>query len=140
MEQWYDTSDLSPFTSVSLQTKCKTTRFLYIEQTNGASILEFIGLRAKMYSIRLGDGTTKMTAKGVDRGFMKKHIEHEQYRACLEKYTRITAQFKTIRSQRQELFTMNISKISLSPYDKKRYLLKDSHTTLADSHGLIPKK
>jgi len=139
MEQWYDTSDYPP--SHPCHSKQNTKRLgFFKDETNGVPILEFIGLRAKMYSIRLADGTTKMTAKGIDRGFVKRSIKHEQYRACLEEYTRTTANFKTIRSSRQELFTMDISKIGLSPYDDKRYLLKNSPNTLAYGHYLIPKK
>ena len=139
MEQWYDTSDYPP--SHPCHSKQNTKRLgFFKDETNGVPILEFIGLRAKMYSIRLADGTTKMTAKGIDRGFVKRSIKHEQYRACLEDYTRTTANFKTIRSSRQELFTMDISKIGLSPYDDKRYLLKNSPKTLAYGHYLIPKK
>ena len=139
MEQWYDTSDYPP--SHPCHSKQNTERLgFFKDETNGVPILEFIGLRAKMYSIRLADGTTKMTAKGIDRGFVKRSIKHEQYRSCLEDYTRTTANFKTIRSSRLELFTMDISKIGLSPYDDKRYLLKNSPNTLAYGHYLIPKK
>ena len=81
-----------------------------------------------------------MTAKGIDRGFVKRSIKHEQYRPCFEDYTRTTANFKTIRSSRQDHFTMDISKIGLSPYDDKRYLLKNFSNTLAYGHYLIPQK
>ena len=139
MEQWYDTSDYPP--SHPCHSKQNTKRLgFFKDETNGVPILEFIGLRAKMFSIRLADGTTKMTAKGIDRGFMKRCVKHEQYRACLKDYSRTTAKFKTIRSSRQDFFTMDISKIGLSLYDDKRYLLKNSHNTLAYGHYLIPKK
>ena len=139
MAEWYDTCDYPPSHPCYSKQNAKRLGF-FKDETNGIPIHEFIGLRAKMYSIRLGDGSTKMTAKGIDRGFVKRNIKHEQYRASLDEYTRTTAQFKTIRSSRQELFTINISKIGLSPYDDKRYLLKDSHKTLAYGHYLIPKK
>ena len=139
MEHWYDTSDYPP--SHPCHSKRNTKRLgFFKDETNGVPILEFIGLRAKMYSIRLGDGSTKMTAKGIDRGFVKHSIKHEQYKACLEEYTRTTAKFKTIRSSHQELFTMDISKIGLSLYDDKRYLLKNSPNTLAYGHYLIIEK
>ena len=139
MEQWYDTSDYTP--SHPCHSKQNTKRLgFFKDETNGVPILEFIGLRAKMYSLRLADETTRMTAKEIDRGFLERSIKHEQYRTCLQEYTRTTAKFKTIRSSRQELFTMDISKIGLSPYDDKRYLLKNSPNTLAYGHYLIPKK
>ena len=139
MAERFDTCDYPPTHPCSSKQNAKRLGF-FKDETNGVPILEFIGLRAKMYSIRLGDDSTKLTAKGIDRGFVKKHIKHEQYRMCLEQYQSTSAHFKTIRSQRQELFTMDISKIGLSPYDDKRYLLKDSHETLAYGHYRIPKK
>ena len=139
MAERYDICDYPPSHPCHSKQNAKRLGF-FKDETNGVPILEFIGLRAKMYSIRLADGTTKMTAKGIDRGFVKRCVKHEQYKACLEDYSRTTAHFKTIRSHRQELFTMDISKIGLSPYDDKRYLLRDSHNTLAYGHYLIPKK
>ena len=139
MAERFDTCDYPPTHPCFSKQNAKRLGF-FKDETNGVPILEFIGLRAKMYSIRLGDDSTKLTAKDIDRGFVKKHIKHERYRMCLKQYQRTSAQFKTIRSQRQELFTMDISKIGLSPYDDKRYLLKDSHETLAFGHYRIPKK
>ena len=63
MEQWYDTSDYPP--SHPCHSKQNTKRLGFFEdETNGVPILEFIGLRAKMYSIHLADGTTKDDCEG----------------------------------------------------------------------------
>ena len=111
------------------------------DETNGVPILKFFGLRSKMYSLLLPDMTSKQTAKGVDRNYVKQCISHEQYRNCVQENHRTTAQFKSIRSFHQELFTLDISKIALSPYDDKRYiLLSDSTDTLAYGHHSIPMK
>ena len=103
MAEWYDTCDYPPSHPCYSKQNAKRLGF-FKDGTNGIPIHEFIGLRAKMHSIRLGDGSTKMTAMGIDRGFVKRNIKHEQYRACLEEYARTTAQFKTIRSLRQNHF------------------------------------
>ena len=44
---------------------------------------------------------------------------------------------KTIRSLNHELYTLNVNKISLSPLDDKRYLLKDGIHSLAYGHFRI---
>ena len=142
MTERYDTCNYPAIHLCFSKQNAKRIGF-FKDETNGVSILEFIGLRAKMYSIRLGDGSVKLTAKGIDRGYVKKHIKHEQYKQCIEHYQRTSTQFKTVRSQKPELCTMSISKIGSSPYDDKRYLLKDSHHTLADGtvgHYKITKK
>merc|ERR1711867_361854 len=42
------------------------------------SILGVVGLRAKMYSLKLGEGFNKATAKGVGR-LVRGEITHEDY-------------------------------------------------------------
>ena len=47
------------------------------DETQGISIFEFIGLRSKMYSIKLDDDSEKKTAKGIVRNVIKTHLRHE---------------------------------------------------------------
>ena len=46
-------------------------------------ILEFVGLRSKMYSILPMVGEKKATAKGVSQKITKREIKHVDYRNCL---------------------------------------------------------
>ena len=46
------------------------------DETAGVPILEFVGLRAKMYSILKVDGDTKSTAKGVNAAVKKNVLKH----------------------------------------------------------------
>ena len=85
MAERYDTCDYSPTHPCYSKQNVKRLGF-FKDETNGVPILELIGLRAKMYSKRLGDGATKLTAKRINRGFVKKHIKHEQYREDIERY------------------------------------------------------
>ena len=54
------------------------------DETQGSPICEFIGLRSKMYSIKLDDGSEKKTAKGIVRNVIKNHLKHENYKQILE--------------------------------------------------------
>ena len=42
-----------------------------------------------------------------------------------------------IRSYNHELFSVEINKISLSPFDDKRYVLENGYDTLAHGHYKI---
>ena len=110
------------------------------DETAGVPIAEFVGLRSKMYSILLADGSSKNTAKGIQHHFSKTNLKHELYRKCLVEQSRTHAQYNSIRSFYHQLYTIHENKIALSSYDDKRYLLADSYDTLAYGHYLIPKK
>ena len=45
-------------------------------------ILEFAGLRAKMYSILTKNGDSKKTAKGVSQRVTNRELKHEDYKIC----------------------------------------------------------
>ena len=110
------------------------------DETAGTPIVEFVGLRAKMYSILLEDGTSKNTAKGIQQHFSKTNLKHELYRKCLMSKIVTHAEYNSIRSFNHQLFTLHERKVALSGFNDKRYFLKDSHDTLAYGHYRIPKK
>ena len=99
------------------------------DECNGVAPIQFVGLRAKMYSLLLPGGKTKKTAKGVQRSFVEKKVSHDQYLTCLQTSTRTSATFHAIRCHDQELFTEKQAKIALSPFDDKRYLLPSTHVS-----------
>ena len=54
------------------------------DETQGIPVCEFIGLRSKMYSIKLDDGSEKKTAKGIVRNVIKNNLKHAKYKQILE--------------------------------------------------------
>ena len=48
------------------------------DETGGIPIVEFVGLRAKMYSILKLDGETKATCKGINETVKKERLKHKQ--------------------------------------------------------------
>ena len=64
-------------------------------------------------------------ANGVSKNVVKKDICHQDYVDCLFEERKFMHTMQTIRSFKHQLYTMKQNKISLSPYDDKRYLIDD---------------
>jgi hypothetical protein len=107
------------------------------DETNGVAIQEFVGLRAKMYSI-LVDGKAKKRAKGVKQCVVKGEITHNDYRKAIFskelKNIQQTCSFNTIRARKHEISTLSQNKVSLSSVDNKRFVLDDNIHTRAIGH------
>jgi hypothetical protein len=111
------------------------------DETDGKPITNFIGLRSKMYSIKLDDNKEKATGKGIKKQALKTKIKHSDYQRCLlgkelsDKQQHI--QFNLIRSEKHQLYTYSLNKVGLSCYDDKRYLLEDGITSYSYGHKNI---
>ena len=107
------------------------------DETHGIPIQEFVGLRPKMYSLLYleeGREVEKKTAKGIAKHVTKRHVRHAHYRDFLFLKQRTMNNMTQLRSIRHQLYTVNINKIGLTPYDDKSYILEDRLTTLAYGH------
>ena len=71
------------------------------------------------------------TAKGIKKNVIKKDISHSDYRETLFGNKQMLHKMKTIRSEKHQLGSYEINKISLSSFDDKRYILDDGVSTLA---------
>ena len=117
------------------------------DEAAGNPIIEFVGLKSKMYSYEteLTDehGGVKIknnkTAKGVKKNVIKRDIDHSNYLACLQNNTVEQHKMRTIRSDYHVVSSYEINKTSLSCFDDKRYILPDSITCYAYGHYMIKK-
>ena len=100
------------------------------DETAGKPILEFVGLKSKMYSYKIGEEEHKK-AKGVKKNVVEKEIKHQDYLDVLFNKKIMHHQMNTIRSESHQINSYHLNKVSLSPYDDKRYLLDDGITSLA---------
>ena len=107
------------------------------DEAAGVPITEFIGLRSKMYSYVKENQKGGKTAKGIKKSVIKNDVKHEDYKRVLLNEEQIYHKMKTIRSQRHQLGSYEINKVSLSCFDDKRYLLADGISSLAYGHYLI---
>lgn len=132
----FDTSDY-PDGHLCHSTKNKKKLGAFKDETNGEPIREFIGLRAKCYSILLYNKQEKKVAKGVLRTAIKTQLRHEAYKQCLFQQMPKSTTGLSIRSERHHVFTKKSKKLSLSPFDDKRYILDDGVHTLPYGHYKI---
>ena len=107
------------------------------DETQGIPICEFKGLRSKMYSIKLDDDSGNKTAKGIVRNVIKNNLRQENYEKILETGERMNSSIKMIRSI--NVYIVNVTKVSLSAYDDKRYILDDGVSSNAYGNYCIQK-
>ena len=125
----FDNSDY-PNSSKYFSDENKKVIGKFKDEAAGKPILEFVGLKSKMYSYKIGEEEHKK-AKGVKKNVVKKEIKHQDYLDVLFNKKIMHHQMNTIRSESHQINSYHLNKVSLSPYDDKRYLLDDGITSLA---------
>ena len=88
----------------------------------GIPITEFIGLKSKMYSYVKDNEKGGRTAKGIKKNVIKNNIKHEDHKNTQINNEQMHHKMKTIRSQRHQLGSYEINKVSLSYFDDKCYI------------------
>ena len=71
------------------------------------------------------------TAKGVKKNVIKKEIKHTNYKNVLFHNEKMHHQMCSIRSEFHQISSYHLNKVSLSPFDDKRYILSDGITSYA---------
>ena len=87
------------------------------DEACGVPITEFVGLKSKMYSYIKNDEKGGKTAKGIKKNVIKNNIKHEDYKNVLLNNKQLHHKMKTIRSQKHQLGSYEINKVSLSCFD-----------------------
>ena len=109
------------------------------DELNGSLMKEFVGLRAKMYSLEY-DGRKSMTKdKGVKKYIIKQQqLKHSDYRNCLfDCCGEYLHTMNSIRSEKHLIYSMQQNKTTLSAYDDKRYMLDDGVSSIPFGHYRI---
>ena len=99
------------------------------DELNGSKIVEFVGLKSKMYTLISEDDKEVNKAKRVN-----KKLRHNEYLDILTNKKVVRHKMKRIQSKLHEIGTYDINKISLSCFDDKRYVLGDGINYLAYFH------
>ena len=84
------------------------------DEYGGKSILKFVGLKSKMYSILDGSSNEKSTNKGHNA-----FIEFQEFYDTLFQKNILRHAMRGIKSKNHNLGTYKINKISLSCFDDK---------------------
>ena len=100
------------------------------DELGGEEMTEFVGIRSKMYSYKTREHETKKL-KGITRDVVQKNIDFKDYINCLFNEEVSKHKMKCLRSEDHEMYIEEIEKISLNPFDDKRYILDDGIHTVA---------
>ena len=107
------------------------------DEAAGVPIIEFVGLRSKMYSYMKDNQKGGKTAKGIKKNVIKNNIMHDDYKETLFNNKQIYHKMKTIRSENHQLGSYELIKVSLSCFDDKRYIHEDGIKSYAYGHKNI---
>ena len=128
----FDTSDYPPDHKSGIPTGVnKKVIGMFKDEVAGRQITKFVGLRPKLYTFKIEDGSLTKKCKGVKKNVVKKGIEFENYVECLFTGEKQMRTMKIIRSENHDIYSKEVNKIALSSEDDKREVLKDRVKTLA---------
>ena len=137
VERLFDTSGYPRNHSSGIQAGLnKKVIGLFKDEADGKIISEFVGLRSKLYALKMLEGSESKKCKGVKKAVVKNVLTFDDYKDCLFNEKNYTAKFNTLRSRRQEITTECVTKVALTATDDKRYVLPNDqeHRTLALGH------
>ena len=100
-------------------------------------IVGFIGLKSKMYSYVQDNEKGGKIAKGSKKNVFKNNIKHKDYKNVLLNNEQLHHKMKTIRSQKHQLRSYEINKVSLSCFDDKHYIHDNGINSYAYGHYKI---
>ena len=84
-----------------------------------------------MCSILKADEKNIKKAKGVKKCVINKQIKHEQYKETLFGKKQLKHGMNILQSEGHEIYCLHVNKISLSPFDSKRWIAGDGVYTKA---------
>jgi hypothetical protein len=109
------------------------------DETHGKPIIEFCGLRSKMYTF-LTEEKGKSVAKGIKRNQIKK-LKMENYKDCIfgdrKEQLQQKVKFNLIQSRNHQVNSVIVDKIGLCGIDEKRWVLDNNIDTLSHGHFRI---
>ena len=112
---------------------------MFKDEAGGKQIVEFVGLRAKLYSYKMLDGSEDKKCKALTKNVTKRSIQFNGYRECLFSRKDQYRKMNVIRSHCHKIYTKGINKIALSSDDDKRVTMADGIHTLVYGHTNLKK-
>ena len=89
------------------------------DEAAGKQITHFVGLRPKLYTLKVEKKGETQKAKGVKKNVIKKSLSFEDYKKCLFTEEEVMKEMNIIRSQNHEIFSMTVNKVAISANDDK---------------------
>ncbi|XP_037806202.1 uncharacterized protein LOC119600179 [Lucilia sericata] len=104
------------------------------DECNGKVIKEFIGLRAKMYSVKIDRVEKEIKKiKGVKQ-YVTAKLSINNFRECLQEKKLYHDSMYIFRSKVHQIYTQHIRKLTLSYLDDKRFIRENGVETYAWGH------
>ena len=104
------------------------------DEAAGIPISEFVGLRSKMYSYMKDNKQGSRTAKGIKKNVIKQQLRHDNYKDVLFNKKKMRHTMRVIKSEKHQIGSYVLDKISLSCFDDKRYIHENGVTSYAYGH------
>ena len=134
VETRFDTSGYVPDRPLPVGLNKKVIGFMK-DELGGEVMKEFVGLRPKMYSYKVGNSEPKK-CKGIKNCVVKKTISFEDYKKCLFSGERAHRSQLLFRSCKHEVKTLEVNKLALSREDDKRIMI-NGEVTYARGHHRV---
>ena len=135
LSQYFDFSNLPPSHELYSNINQKCPGFFKLEYGE-KNIREFVGLRSKLYSVLFEDHQPVVKSKGIPNQGLQ-NIRHCDYLCCLASTSILHSEFVKFVSKQHKIKTTKTSKICLSAFEDKRYLLADGINSLPYGHYKI---
>jgi hypothetical protein len=141
INKWFDTSNFSENNKFGIKSKNKMKLGCFKIETGENIVTVFIGLRAKMYCYTIEHQDSEASAARTELKKREKgvpgHVTNRHqlliWKKVLDNETQTYATYNMIKSEKLNVYTIEQTKVALSNFDDKRYILDDGYTTLA--HG-----
>ena len=128
----YDTSDYPrEYYQYSAENKKVVDKMK--DECAGTPIREVVYLRSKMYSVLMGSKNIKK-AKGTTKVVTKKELRHQSYLEALFERKTFWYGVEMLCSNLHTIYGMHVNKVTLSPFDNKRWICDGRVHTLAYGH------
>ena len=90
-------------------------------------------------SITDDDEKSGQTAKGIKKNVIKQELQHDNYEDVLFNNKKMRHIMRLIKSERHQIGSYIVNKISLSCFDDKRYIHENGVTSYAYGHERLKK-
>lgn len=134
---WYDTSNF-PKNHICFSTKNEKELGTFKDETKGTPIVEFCGLKSKMYAYKTIEQTS-MRVKGIQKCVKNKTLKFDHYLKVLFHQEDLFRETRRIGSIKHDIFSFQATKKALSFFDDKRFILNNSISTLPFGHSEVTK-
>ena len=100
------------------------------DELNGKVMEEIICIKSKAYSFTVGkEKEEHKKLKGISRTTVNNDISFKDYKKCLYNVEMQLNTMYRLNSSNHELFISEVNKVSLNPFDDKRYICEDGIET-----------